>query len=117
MPVMNWQCVVAILEGALDFREHSSGLSGAYLCKSKTAESEFWSDAPEVRFDTSQTGFRYFAVTFGTHFVTVRSVVARNRATVDQVVRPSSVTTEVIIQKTVLKGWGQVKPQVRVLRR
>ena len=71
MPVMDWQCVVAILEGALCFREHSSDLGGAYLWKTKTAEYEFGSNTPEVRFDTSQAGFRYFYVTFLTHFVTV----------------------------------------------
>ena len=48
-----------ILEGALDFREHSSGLSGAYLCKSKTAENEFKSDAQKVRFDTFQALNQY----------------------------------------------------------
>ncbi|MBP7105507.1 MAG: hypothetical protein KBA83_10315 [Fermentimonas sp.] len=68
---MDCQCIVAILEGALCFREHSSDLGGAYLWKTKTAEYEFGSNTPEVRFDTSQAGFRYFYVTFRTHFVTV----------------------------------------------
>ena len=113
MPVMDWQCVVAILEGALDFREHSSDLGGAYLCKRKTAEYEFESNAPEVRFDTSQAGFRYFCVTFGTHFVTVWTVVTYNKNTVGQEVRPSCVTTGVDFQKAVLKVCGQVKPQAR----
>ena len=71
MPVIDWQCVVAVLEGALDFREHSSDLGGACLCKRKTAEYEFGSNAPVVRFDTSQAGSRYFCVTLCTHFVTV----------------------------------------------
>ena len=74
MPVMDWQCVVAILEGALYFREYCSDLGGAYLWKAKTAESEFGSNAPEVRFDTSQADFRYFCVTFCTYFVIVRTV-------------------------------------------
>ena len=96
---MDWQCVVAILEGALDFREHSSDLGGAYLCKRKTAEYEFESNAPEVRFDTSQAGFRYFCVTFGTHFVTVWTAFTYNKNTVGQTVRPSCVTTGVDFQK------------------
>jgi len=75
MPVMDWQCVVAVLEGALYFREHSSDLGGAYLWKAKTAEYEFGSDAPVVRFDTSQTGSLYLCVTFGHHFVIVGTVV------------------------------------------
>ena len=60
---------------SLTFAEHSSYLRGAYLCKAKTAEYEFESDAPEVRFDTSQTLFQYFFVTFERHFVTVGPVV------------------------------------------
>jgi hypothetical protein len=56
-------------------REYSFDLGGAYLCKAKTAEYEFESDAPEVRFDTSQTLFQYFFVTFERHFVTVGPVV------------------------------------------
>jgi len=106
-----------VLGGALHFREHNSGLSGTYLCKAKTAEYEFGSDAPEVRFDTSQAGSLYYCVTFSTHFVTVWPVHIYNRSTLGQVVTPSSVTTEVIFQKTVLKGWGQAKPQVCALLR
>ena len=75
MPVIFWQNLVAVLAGALYFREYSSDLSGAYLCKAKTAEYEFGSDAPEVRFDTSQADFQYLCVTFGTYFVKVWSVV------------------------------------------
>ena len=60
---------------SLTFAEHIFYLSGAYLCKAKTAEYEFESDAPEVRFDTSQTLFQYFFVTFERHFVTVGPVV------------------------------------------
>ena len=40
---------------------HSSDLGGAYLCKSKTAENEFKSNAPEVRFDTFQALTQYFS--------------------------------------------------------
>ena len=110
MPVMDWQCVVAILAGALDFREHCSWLGGAYLCKSKTAEYEFESDAPEVRFDTSQAGFRYFCVTFCTHFVTVWTVAMQCYKPIDQLVIIPSVTTWVVFRKAVLKARGQVKP-------
>jgi len=60
---------------SLTFAEHIFYLSGAYLCKAKTAEYEFESDAPEVRFDTSQTLSQYFFVTFERHFVTVGPVV------------------------------------------
>ena len=95
-----------ILGGALYFREHSSGLSGTYLCKAKTAEYEFGSDAPEVRFDTSQAGSLYYCVTFSTHFVTVCPVHIYNRSTLGQVVRPSSVTTEVIFQKNSFERLG-----------
>jgi hypothetical protein len=75
MPVIFWQSLVAVLAGALYFREYSSDLGGAYLCKAKTAEYEFGSDAPEVRFDTSQVDSQYLCVTFGTYFVMVWSVV------------------------------------------
>ena len=60
---------------SLTFAEHIFYLSGAYLRNAKTAEYEFESDAPEVRFDTSQTLFQYFFVTFERHFVTVGPVV------------------------------------------
>ena len=93
MPVMDWQCVVAIFEGALYFREHSSDLGGAYLCRAKTAEYEFGSNAPEVLFDTSQAGFRYFCVTFCTHFVTVRTISMKCYKSIDQLVITPSVTT------------------------
>ena len=73
IPVIFWQSVVAVLAGALYFREYSSYLSGASLCKAKTAEFEFGSDAPEVRFDTSQADFQYLCVTFRTYFVIVRT--------------------------------------------
>ena len=75
MPVVFWQCVIAVLTGALYLREYSSDLGGAYLRKAKTAEYEFESDAPEVRFDTSQAGSQYISVTFEHHFVTVWTVV------------------------------------------
>ena len=112
MSVKDWLCVVAILEGALYFREHCSWLGGAYLCKAKTAEYEFGSDAPEVRFDTSQAGFRYFCVTFCTHFVTVLTVAMQCYKPIDQLVIAPSVTTWVVFQKVVLKARGQVKPLV-----
>ena len=112
MPVMDWQCVVAILEGALCFREHSSDLGGAYLWKAKTAESEFGSNAPEVCFDASLAGFRYFCVTFGTHFVTVWTVAMQCYKPIDQLVIIPSVTTWVVFRKDVLKVRGQVKPLV-----
>ena len=116
MPVMNWQCVVAILEGALCFREHSSDLGGAYLWKAKTAESEFGSNAPEVCFDTSRAGFQYFYVTFCTHFVTVRTIAMQCYKSIDQLVIIPSVTTWVVFRKAVLKARGKVKPQVNALR-
>ncbi len=116
MPVMDWQCVVAVLEGALDFREHSSDLGGAYLCKTKIAEYEFGNNAPEVRFDTSQADFRYSCVTFGTHFVTVGTVFILHDYTVGQCFIMPSVTTGIVFRKAVLKARGKVKPQVNTLR-
>ena len=110
MSVMDWQCVVAILEGALYFREHNSDLGGAYLCKAKTAEYEFGSNAPEVRFDTSQTYSQYFCVTLGPHFVTVWTVAMQCYKPIDQLVIIPSVTTWVVFRKAVLKARGQVKP-------
>ena len=111
MPVMDWQCVVAVLKGALYFHEHSSDLGAAYLWKEKTAEFEFGNNAPEVCFDTSQTDFRYFAVTFGTYFVMVLTVMTQDELSTGQVFRLSSVTTGVIFQKTVLKGRGKLSPR------
>ena len=111
MPVMDWQCVVAVLKGALYFHEHSSDLGAAYLWKEETAEFEFGNNAPEVRFDTSQTDFRYFAVTFGTYFVMVLTVMTQDELSTGQVFRLSSVTTGVIFQKTVLKGRGKLSPR------
>jgi len=60
---------------APSLREYSFDLGGAYLCKAKTAEYEFESDAPEVRFDTFQAQSQYFCVTFEHHFVMVGAVV------------------------------------------
>ena len=112
---MDWQCIIAILEGALYFREHCSRLGGAYLWKAKTAESEFGSNAPEVRFDASLASFRYPCVTFGTHFVTVWTVVMQCYNTIGQLVIIPSVMTGMVFRKAVLKARGQVKPQVNVL--
>ena len=113
MPVIDWQYVVAVLEGALDFREHNSDLGGAYLCKAKTAESEFGSNAPEVCFDTSQAGSQYFCVTLCTHFVIVETVDTWHYKTAGQCVRIPSVTTGAVFRKAILKARGQVKPQAR----
>ena len=74
MPIVDWQNVVAVLKGALYFREHYSDLNGAYLWKAKTAESELGSNAPEVRFDTFRAQTQYFYVTLVHDFVTVRAV-------------------------------------------
>ena len=105
MPVMDWQCVVAILEGALYFREHNSDLGGAYLCKAKTAENEFESDALEVRFDTFQALTQYFCVTLVHLFVTVLTVVNSDEILVYQWFMPLFVTTEVIFQKVVFSHF------------
>ena len=74
MPIVDWQNVVAVLKGALYFREHNSDLDGAYLYKKKTAESELGSNAPEVRFDTFRAQTQYSYVTLVHHFVTVWTV-------------------------------------------
>ena len=113
MPVMDWQCVVAVLKGALYFHEHSSDLGAAYLWKEKTAEFEFGNNAPEVCFDTSQAGSQYFCVTLCTHFVIVETVDMWHYKRVGQCVRMRSVTTKVVFRKAVLKAHGKVKPQAR----
>jgi hypothetical protein len=107
MPVVGWQCVVAVLEGALYLREYSSDLGGAYLCKTKTAEYEFGSNTPEVYFDTSQAGSQYLRVTFWHHFVTVWTVVILHYNPVDQFVRIPSVMTRVVFRKTVFEELGE----------
>ena len=54
-----------------------------------------------VRFDISQAGFRYFCVTFCTHFVTVWTVAIQCYKTIDQLVITPSVTTWVVFRKAV----------------
>ena len=107
-----WKCPFISLRIALTWAEHVFYLSGGYLCKSKTAEYEFESDAPEVRFDTSQADSQYFCVTFCAHFVTVWTVVMQCYNTIGQLVIIPSVMTGMVFRKAVLKARGQVKPLV-----
>ena len=90
---MGRQSVAAVLACALYFRAHSSDLGGAYLRKPKTAEFEFESDAPKVRFDASQAVSLYSSVTFCTHFVTVETVFTGCYKPVGLDVMIQSVTT------------------------
>ena len=101
-----WKCPFISLKIALTWAEHVFYPSGAYLCKSKTAENELESDAPKVRFDTFQALSQYFCVTLVHHFVTVLAVVKTNEYLVNQWLTVSVVTTMVDFQKVVLKSWG-----------
>ena len=49
---------------SLTFAEHIFYLSGAYLCKAKTAEFELESYVLQVRFDADQALSEYLFVTF-----------------------------------------------------
>jgi hypothetical protein len=98
------------------FRTHSSYLSGAYLCKSKTAEYEFESAALKVLFDTFQALTQYFCVTLVHHFVTVWTVTKPNEHLVNQWFTVSLVTTRVDFRKVILKSRGQVKTLSPALR-